>query len=67
MADNNTQERFKEELIKFQKTIDESSVTFSDASRMYSLCVNLFLRYEEVYKSRESWKKKYKELKKNEK
>ncbi len=62
-----TSERFEECLRDFKRKIDTSSVKQSDATAMYALAENLLLRYEEIRKSRESWKQKYYEASTNKK
>ena len=52
-----------EELIRECETIvDENYLTTNDAKRILELSGNLLLRYEEVRKSRDKWREKYKTL-----
>ncbi len=57
-----TSERFEECLRDFKRKIDTSSVKNSDATAMLELAENLLIRYEQIRKSRESWRERYEKL-----
>ncbi len=55
--------RFEEELKIFGDKLQEATLQYKDGIKMYELCQNIFLRYEQIRDSRETWKQKYFELK----
>jgi len=57
-----TEERFEQQLKKLDKKIGESKVIFNDAQDIYNLCCNLLIHYQNIRKSREQWKEKYRDL-----
>lgn len=64
MVQTETQQRFEAKLKETWNKINTSKFSYGDGIEVYALAENLLLRYEEIRKSRDSWKKKYEELKK---
>lgn len=63
MEPTETSERFEGILKKYLDKLNNSKLCYEDGIKLYELSENLKLRYEEIRKSRESWKKKYWDLK----
>ena len=59
-----TQQRVEEELKQFEESITLCKVNIEDVLKIKELAFNLFLRYEEIRRSRDKWKDQYYELKK---
>lgn len=53
-----TQKTFKEELIRFKNRLDSSELAYDDGFKLFDRASNLFLRYEQIMKSRDSWRAK---------
>lgn len=60
---NNTKERFKELLQEFDAKMKKNQLVYNDGILIQSYANNLFLRFEEIMKSRDSWKQRYLQLK----
>jgi len=58
LKNTETQKRFEDQLRKFNEKMGRSKLLFADAQDMYSICCNLLLRYEEIRKSKDSWKQR---------
>ena len=58
-----TQQKFEEELKKFEESITLCKVNIEDVLKIKELAFNLFLRYEEIRRSGDKWKEEYYELK----
>lgn len=54
-----TQIKIKETIEQMENLIDETHITYADARELINLCYNVQIRYEEIRKSRDEWRKKY--------